>query len=252
MRSDYAEVFRCAEAVEKYDTVVYAKDSYGSAINARQRAFLRRLVKQAYPHRRPVQHDFACGTGRGIRLLHGLVRAAHGYDSSPEMLARAAGHGVLAKLHEVSPTGDLPVPATTEPPAIVTIFRLLLNVPDEVRERAIAFAARVLPQRDSGLLVIENHGHARSMRHLANRGKRDDPWFSELSHPQVTELLSRHGFTVVARHGFALFSRGWYGRPWLRPAIRRLDDLLCRIGVADQVATNVLYVARRTHPQEPR
>ena len=93
MRADYTEIFQHEATVAKYEHVVFAPDSYAWAINKRQRRYLRGLVKRAFPYRRPVQHDFACGTGRAIRILHGLVRAAHGYDSSEPMLTRAAESG---------------------------------------------------------------------------------------------------------------------------------------------------------------
>src|SRR5690242_15405012 len=108
MRTDYAEIFQSSDAVEKYERVVYAPETYSTAVSARQRAYLRRLVRREFPERRPVQHDFACGTGRAIRLLHGVVRAAHGYDVSPAMLAKARDTGVYARLHEIGAFGPLP------------------------------------------------------------------------------------------------------------------------------------------------
>jgi SAM-dependent methyltransferase len=245
MHTEYSQVFRDSRAVEKYERVVHAPDSYASAISQRQRSYLRRIVPRAFPERRPVQHDFACGTGRAVRLLHGLVRAAHGYDPSPEMLDRARDTGLFAQWHEISASGPVPEPATMDGPAIVTVFRLLLNVSDEVRHRALAFAARVLPDADAGLLIVENHGNAASLRHLRAGRHADDPWFAELSHREVADLLAAHGFTVVARHGCAVVPRGAYRRRWLRPAARRLDDLLCRAGWFSRYATDVLYVARR-------
>jgi len=95
MRADYAEIFQSTENVDKYTDVVYAPGSYASHVNNRQRRFVRDLVARTFHDRRPVQHDFACGTGRAIRLLHGLVRAAHGYDPSAEMLAKATEAGTV-------------------------------------------------------------------------------------------------------------------------------------------------------------
>jgi predicted TPR repeat methyltransferase len=246
MRADYAQIFRAESAAEKYEHVVYAPDSYGTAVNDRQRAYLRRLVVREFPQRRPVQHDFACGTGRAIRSLQGVVREAHGYDTSAAMLDKAREAGVQAKLHRVAEVGALPTPATTAGPALVTIFRLLLNVPEPVRDRAIAFAASVLPAADSGLLVVENHGNRSSLRHLGSDKHVGDPWFAELSHEQVSELLARHGFSIVRRRGFAHCPPGAYRRGWLRPIARRVDDLTARAGLLSGYATNVLYVARRT------
>jgi SAM-dependent methyltransferase len=245
MHTEYSKVFRDSRVVDRYERVVYAPDSYASAIGARQQAYLRRLVTRAFPDQPPVQHDFACGTGRVVRMLAGLVRAAHGYDPSPEMLDHARAVEPAAHWHEIGATGPVPEPATVDGPVLVTVFRLLLNVSDEVRHRAVGFAARALPDADAGLLVVENHGNAGSLRHLLARRHRTDPWFAELSHRQVADLLAAHGFTVVARHGCTLLPRAGYRWRWLRPLVRRLDDLLCRLGWLSRYATDVLYVAGR-------
>ena len=245
MRTDYAEIFQTDAAVEKYERVVYAPDTYSTAVSARQRAYLRWLVRREFPNRRPVQHDFACGTGRAIRLLHGVVRAAHGYDVSPAMLAKARDTGVYAKLHEIAEDGPVPEPAMVEGPALVTVFRLLLNAPQAVRERAIAFAAQVLPAPESGLLVVENHGNRRSLRHLRHRRHAGNAWYAELSHDEVLALFDAYGFELVERRGFALCPAGAYRVRALRPVARLVDDVFTRWGVLSGVATDVLYVARR-------
>jgi predicted TPR repeat methyltransferase len=230
---------------------VFAPDTYASAVNARQRSYLRALVRREFPHRRPVQHDFACGTGRAIKLLHGMVRAAHGYDTSAAMLSRAHEYGVRASLHAVADSGDVPRPVGEETPALVTIFRLLLNVAEPVRDRAIAFAALALRTPDAGLLVVENHGNSRSARHLRHMRRAGDPWFNELSHAQIEALLERHGFEVVARRGFALLPPGAYANRWLRFIASWLDDLTARVPLLSGISTTVLYVARRKPSAEP-
>jgi predicted TPR repeat methyltransferase len=245
MRADYAEIFQSEDVVDKYTDVVYAPESYATHVNARQRRFLRGLVERTYTERRPVQHDFACGTGRAIRLLHGLVRAAHGYDVSAVMLAKARESGAYASLHLVEPDGPIPAPATMDGPALVTVFRLLLNVPDEVRDRAMAFAAGVLPTQEAGLLVVENHGNRESLRHLAASRRAGEPWFSELSHAQMLELLDRHGFELVTARAFAVLPAGAYRRAWLRAGARLVDDLAARVPLFWRWGTDVVYVARR-------
>jgi predicted TPR repeat methyltransferase len=237
-------VFQDADAVAKYEHVTYAPDSYASTINERQRAYLRKLVLRRFD-RAPVQHDFACGTGRAIRTLHGLVREAHGYDTSAEMMAKAAEVGAQAHWHQVPADGPTPTPVAAGTPALVTMFRLLLNVTDEVRARALAFAAKALPDASAGLLVVENHGNASSLRHL-RAGRHDGQrWFAELSHAQVGALLARHGFELVERRGFSMVTQGWYDRPGLRPVARATDAAAIRLPGAGGFAVNVVYVARR-------
>ena len=242
MTTDYTKAFQDTEAVEKYETVTYAPDSYASRINERQRAYLRGLVTREFGDRAPVQHDFACGTGRAIRTLHGLVRAAHGYDTSAEMMAKAQEVGSQAAFHQIPADGPVPTPVDAGTPAIVTMFRLLLNVDDAVRDRALAFAAKALPGPDAGILVVENHGNASSLRHLRARRHSGERWFAELSHAQVSTLLARHGFEVLERRGFSMLTPSLHANPLARAA----DAAARRVPGSDAYAVNVLYAARRS------
>jgi hypothetical protein len=241
LTADYTKVFQDADAVEKYESVTYAPDTYASRINDRQRAYLRGLVTREFGDRAPVQHDFACGTGRAIRTLHGLVRAAHGYDTSAEMMAKAAEVGTEASFHQVPIDGPVPEPVDAGLPAVVTMFRLLLNVDDGIRDRALAFAAKALPTSEAGLLVVENHGNASSVRHLRARRHSGQRWFAELSHEQVAELFGRHGFEVVERRGFSMLTPSLHAHPLARAA----DAAARRLPGSDAYAVNVLYAARR-------
>ena len=241
MTTEYGQVFQDTGAVDKYEHVTYAPHSYASVINDRQRDYLRALVSREFAGQQPVHHDFACGTGRVVRALHGLVREAHGYDTSAEMMAKADEVGSQAHWHQVPSDGPVPNPAPAGHPAIVTIFRLLLNVNEGVRDRAIAFAAKALPGRDSGLLVVENHGNAASVRHLRARRHSGERWFAELSHPEVVRLLARHGFEIVERRGFSMLTPSLHGNPVARAA----DAAARRLPGADAYAVDVLYTARR-------
>lgn len=245
MDSDYTATFQNAAAVNKYEDVTYASDSYATRINERQRVYLRALVRDAFPDRRPVHHDFACGTGRAVQALHGLVREAHGYDTSTAMLARARALDIRAHLHAIDAEGPVPEPASDGRPAVVTMFRLMLNVDDAVRHRALTFAARILKRAEDGLLVIENHGNAGSIRHLRSRHRAGHRWFAELSHGHVQRLLDEHGFEVVTRRGFTMFGQGWYRRRGLTALARGADAATVGLPGADRFAVNVVYVARR-------
>jgi hypothetical protein len=209
------EIYRPARA---------AQETYAAAVADRQRLYLRALVKRAFPVRRPLHHDFACKTGRAIRMLHGLVREAHGYDTSPAMLAQARRLGTYARLHQLANDAEVPEPVENDSPVVVTVLGMPLDA-GEPREAALAFATRALRTPTAGLLVLENEAGP---------------------HPEVvTELLALHGFGVVERRGFALLGRGWYGNRWLQPFARTVDDLSARMAWPGRWALNALYVARR-------
>ncbi len=243
LTTDYTKVFQDTEAVEKYETVTYAPNSYASQINDRQRDYLRALVRREFGPDSPAQHDFACGTGRAIRTLHGLVSEAHGYDTSAAMLAKAADVGSRAHWHQVAMDGPVPNPVPAGTPAIVTMFRLLLNVDDRVRDRALAFAAKALPDAAAGLLVVENHGNTTSVRHLRARKHNGERWFAELSHAQVSDLFARHGFEIVEQRGFSMITPGLHRNPVARAA----DATMRIMPGSNRYAVNVVYAARRVH-----
>ncbi len=196
-----------------------------SPIDVRQRAYLRRLLRATFPDRRPVQHDIACGTGHGVRLLHGLVREAHGYDTGAAHLAAARAAGLRAYWHEVPADGPVPRPAVADGPAVVTVLGPLLRAPREVRHRAIEFAGNVLTSPTSGLLILENQDGARQS--------------------EVVALLRRHSFTIVERRAFSMFPATPYRSRPLATLVSHLDDLLCRFGFLSRFGANVLYVAQR-------
>jgi hypothetical protein len=157
------------------------------------------------------------------------------------MMAKAAEVGSRAQWHLVPMDGPVPEPVPAGHPAIVTMFRLLLNVQADVRDRAIAFAAKALPTPESGLLVVENHGNAGSLRHLRARRHAGQRWFAELSHNDVEELLDRHGFEVTERRGFSMLTESLDNKLLARAA----DAAARKLPGTDGFAVNVLYTARR-------
>ena len=242
MPSNYTEVFQDPDAVEKYAERTYAPGTFSSIVSSRQTGWLRGFVPSAFALP-PVHHDFACGTGRVARMLAGLVEVSHGYDTSAAMLSKGRELGTPGHAHLVSP-GDATPEVDPGLPALVTAFRFVLNVDDLLRDQLLEFAAAALPDRDAGLLLIENHGNAASLRRLRRTfGRLDaDMWFQELSHDHMRGLLDRHGFELVGIQGFTLFTQGCYRRPvsWFAKGA----DLLLASALS-KWATDVVYIARR-------
>ncbi|GIF63843.1 hypothetical protein Ais01nite_18780 [Asanoa ishikariensis] len=241
---DYANVFHDAAAAARYDKEVFAAGGWAAGVDRRQRSRLRRWVREAFGDARPTQHDFACGSGRSLAMFEGLTASAHGYDTSVTMLSRARARLPAAEFHLVE-DGVPATPAATGTPALVTLFRFLLNAPPEGRAAALDFAVRALPHRASGFVLVENHGPSGSLRALGRRRHRGERWFAELSHRDVGNLLERHGFTVIDRFGFGVAPAGAYRHGWSRPLARALDTAT-RLVPHAAVSTDVVYVARRS------
>lgn len=242
MASDYTEVFRDPTAVEKYAELTYAPGTFSSIVSGRQAGWLRGFVPNAFPVP-PTHHDFACGTGRISRMLAGLVSASHGYDTSEAMLRKGRELGTPGHAHLVRP--GLAVPETDPGrPALVTAFRFVLNVDLHLRDQMMDFASMALPDADAGLLLVENHGNASSLRHLRKTFGRLDAsmWFQELSHHEMRDLFDRHGYELVGMQGFTLFTQGCYRNPW-GAAAKAADGALA--SPLSKWATDVVYIARR-------
>ncbi|MFB9662097.1 class I SAM-dependent methyltransferase [Glycomyces mayteni] len=242
MAANYTEVFQDPTAVEKYAERTYAPGTFSSIVSSRQTGWLRGFVPHAFGMP-PVHHDFACGTGRVARMLAGLVSVSHGYDTSEAMLQKGRELGTPGHAHLVAPGLAVPEPDETRQ-RLVTAFRFVLNVDLHLRDQLMDFASMALPDADSGLLLVENHGNASSLRHLRKTFGRLDAhtWFQELSHEEMRELFDRHGFDLVGMQGFTMFTQGCYRAPWAW-ASKAADAALC--SPMSKWATDVVYIARR-------
>ncbi len=170
------------------------------------------------------------------------MTAAHGYDVSPAMMARANELGRTATWHTVPRTAGTDA-GGRRLPAIVTVFRLLLNVPPDVRDRAVKFAAAALPDAPSGLLVVQNHGNRRSLRHLRSRRRADREWFQELSDGEVTRCWTAR--FPDSRSGIRDVPEGWYGPRWTRSLVRGRGRRALRHAALRPLRGGLLYVAVR-------
>ncbi|HIV58789.1 MAG TPA: class I SAM-dependent methyltransferase [Candidatus Stackebrandtia faecavium] len=222
---------------------VRASHEFTRAIKHRQGQWLRAFVREAFEEP-PLHHDYGCGSGDVMRMLTDTVSESHGYDASIAKLAQARRHNTTGTLQLIDEDLEAPKPRT---PSLVTMFRFLLTATDEAAERALAFAADILPTPESGLLVCENHGSSRSLRHVWARARKvgRSPAFPELSHARIAALLDRHGFEVVTLQGFSLATRGFYRGLPTALRLPLLDDVVSRSRVCSGFASNVVYVARR-------
>jgi SAM-dependent methyltransferase len=248
--SNYANRFQDLEAVTVYDREEYGVGSYSSHIWDIQRPVVRQILRD-YRETRPGPVrllDFACGTGRVLTELEPLVASATGVDISANMAAVARAKCRLARVC----VGDI----LTEPDLlggekfdVISCFRFLLNAEPDLRRRILRKLRALICEPD-GLLLVNIHGNAWSLRHPALVWKRrrvepaaGGPMLNEMTPRQAEELLREAGFAIERRLGFGMMPPTLY-RTSLRGPAMAVDRILAGEHWWNLTAIDLLFVCR--------
>lgn len=238
MPDRYESQFLSPGRVAGYDDL-YRPGSRDSWVWELQQPILRDIIARESTARPSVRLlDYACGTGRVLSFVSGLVDHAEGVDISGEMVALAQQRCPDATVIQ----GDVSSPGLGQYD-VATCFRFILNAQPELRGEVLAgLHARLVDT--NGILIVNNHGNRRSLRHPAVRLSRSRAVFrNELSDEQVRTMLTSAGFVVEERHGTGLFPDVLH-RTGLATALRRVELLSARRHFLDAVSIDVIYVAR--------
>lgn len=186
--------------------------------------------------------DFACGTGRILKVGSAYFETAVGIDVSPDMLVVARERVPAATFHCVDVTRS--VDAVSGVFDCVSLFRFLLNAEPSLRLSVLEWiAAHTKP----GAFLVGNH-HMETFslsgmvtaasRKLAGRNR------NHLSRKQVTDMLAQCGFRIESWHGYrvlpSVMGRSLFGRS-LQLAMER-GALSIGLG---SIGSEQVFVARR-------
>lgn len=144
--------------------------------------------------------DFACGTGRILSVGAGYFRDATGIDVSPAMSSLARAKVPSATILEADVlTEDLDLQAFH----VATLFRFLVRA-GHLREGVLRWLRGVIA--DDGVLIVNNHRNANSIRGYAYRlrrllGRSSAPP-EILSDEEVRALVRTTGFEPVEDFAF--------------------------------------------------
>lgn len=221
----------------------YDEGSYDDHVWRLERPVLLDLLRKERVSRGRLRVlDFACGTGRILRELVEVADELTGVDISVEMTKRAAesSPGALIRTGNVLTENLLAGPYDA-----VTVFRFLLNAPEEIRGPVLRKIRQHM--EPGGLLVLNNHGHFPSLRSIAVRVPKSRPERpGELRHRDIVELLHASGFRVESRRGFSAFPPVLH-RNLPTAALRRADAVACRPPlqrITGGLMVEQLYMAR--------
>lgn len=191
--------------------------------------------------------DFACGTGRILAVGAAFFDETVGIDVSEAMTTIARKKTPGAQILEADVlTQSVDVGMFD----VVTLFRFLLRA-GMLRDDVLQWLRGVI--RDDGLLIVNNHRNAHSIRGVAFRiGHKIHPNGFEnelLTDRQVEAMLRRHGFEVVEEYGFGSVPsfRGHLLLP--RRLLLAVERRLAGSGRLSWFAKNRIYVCRPVSPE---
>jgi SAM-dependent methyltransferase len=244
VRADYRNALRTSEQARHYDQVLYRPGTYDEWLWGLERAYLTELVDRHFGDGRPSLLDFACGSGRILNLLEARCREPTGVDVSPGMLelARYKLRTSRLILGDVT-TGRTPLAG---PYDLITAFRFFLNAQQELRVDALGALHRLLA--DDGLLVLNIHGNASSLRFLSVLARRWRPRPGEavphqLSFWAMRRLLAEQGFEMVDVRGYGYLTAGWHRL--VGPAVSIRLESLGQVWPVRYLAVNLLLACRK-------
>jgi len=191
--------------------------------------------------------DFACGTGRILAVGAEFFDETVGIDVSEAMTTIARTKTPRAQIVEAD---VLTQPVDVGTFDVVTLFRFLLRA-GELRDDVLDWLRGVI--RDDGILIVNNHRNAHSVRGMTYRighTIRPDGFENELlTDRQVEAMLRRHGFDVVEAYGFGTVP-SFRGRLLLPSRLLlALERRLSRSRRLMRFAKNRIYVCRPVSPE---
>jgi len=251
----YSSRFQSSSDVAAYESEEYSATSYSSCMWRLQQPVLAAALAR-YAAQRQGQDvrllDFACGSGRILSFIEGLVAHATGVDISAGMaeVARQKCKKAEVRVGDILQQQEL----LQGPYDVITSFRFLLNVESDLRHKALRRLREVIRTPD-GLLVVNVHGNSGSLRHPAIWWKRRRQnsttpaagtpalMLNEMSLAETRTLLADCGFEVVETFGFGVLPPTLYRTP-LRGLALAVDRFFAARRWLTRWSVDLMFVCR--------
>lgn len=189
--------------------------------------------------------DFACGTGRILKVGHKVFGNATGIDISESMLSYARNRVPDAHLRCLDVTREDESTNEIGTFDCVTMFRFLRNAEPELRRGVLHWLAKHMEK--NAVLVVNNHGNTTSVLGFIQKLAfwLPDEERNLLSRQQTFDLLAEAGFSVESWDGYRILP-SVFGRPILGRRLQARAERFCRrLGLA-RFGGELVIVARRS------
>lgn len=245
----YRERFDDPDEALGYDSIEYSPGSYPALLWELEQDFLRQVVSQLRRALTDIRYlDFACGSGRVLSFVEGLVDDATGVEVAKPMLELAAKKVTKANLVHADITAD---PTAVEGKFdMITAFRFVLNAEPDLRRSALNRLAGLL-RDDRSVLVFNNHINLWSykvatwpLQRLTPASRRPPCSGNFLTTRGVRRLAAECGLTIDRVYGCGFLSR----RALRAVPYEKLEETerrLARVRLLQPLGVNQVYVARR-------
>jgi len=186
--------------------------------------------------------DFACGTGRVLKIGQPHFDESVGIDISEDMLAVA---------RERIPAANIICADVTQDPGAaqgqfdyVTIFRFILNAERALSMEVLAWLAAHMPT--GAVMVVNNHMNRSSFRGIATvlSNALFGTKLNHLSRREVREMLEESGFRIRQWTGYRVLP-SFRGKPILGRTVQgALERFLHAVGLG-RIGSEHVFVAER-------
>lgn len=186
--------------------------------------------------------DFACGTGRVLRIGSRHFEESVGIDISPDMLEVARERVPQAHLMCLDVTRD--VDEATGSFDCVSMFRFLLNAEPALRHEVLAWLARHMPA--GATLIGNNHMETLSISGVVTVASRTlfGRRRNYLSRRGVERMLADAGFSIESWRGYRVLPTVM-GKPLLGRAGQLAAERVATAVGLGRFGVEQVFVARR-------
>jgi SAM-dependent methyltransferase len=228
---------------DRYDAIYAPGSALAFYWDYFERPYLERqfsLAKAARPAGRYL--DFACGTGRILGVGAASFDDAVGIDVSEAMSDLAREKVPTARIVRADVLTETVDVGSFD---VISLFRFLLRA-GVLRDEILHWLRGVI--RDDGILIVNNHRNAHSLRgvmyRIGHRIHRDGFENELLTDREVEAMLQRCGFSVIEEYGFGSVPsfRGHLLLP--RRLLLAVERRLAGSGPLTRFAKNRIYVCR--------
>ena len=186
--------------------------------------------------------DFACGTGRVLKVGAPFFESATGIDISEDMLVVARERNPEATIHCGDVTsGELDVEGSFD---CVTLFRFLLNAEYELNIKVLEWLAAHM--KPGAILIANNHMNTASFRGVATVLSNAilHTKHNQLSRRRCFEMLESSGFRLLNVYGYRVLP-SFKGKPILGKSVQTtFERVLNGIGLGRLGAEQVIVAER--------